>query len=59
MTDYALGGRITPWFTFGADRSLRLVYRNLRAARRYWLVVVSGFFLSRGYEEVLFPKLRD
>ncbi len=23
------------------------------------LVVVSGFFLSRGYEEVLFPKLRD
>jgi peptide/nickel transport system permease protein len=23
------------------------------------LVVVSGFFLARGYEEVLFPKLRD
>jgi len=44
VTDYALGGRVTPWFTFGADRSLRLVYRNLRAARRYWLVVVSGFF---------------
>jgi lipooligosaccharide transport system permease protein len=44
VTDYALGGRVTPWFTFGADRSLRLVYRNLRAARRYWLIVVSGFF---------------
>jgi len=44
MTDYALPTRITPWFAFGADRSLRLVYRNLRAARRYWLVMVSGFF---------------
>ena len=44
MSDYALTQRIAPWFTFGADRSLRLVYRNLRAARRYWLVMVSGFF---------------
>ncbi len=44
MTDYALTGRVAPWFTFGADRSLRLVYRNLKAARRYWLVMVSGFF---------------
>jgi len=44
VTDYALSGRLTPWFVFGADRSLRLVYRNLRAARRYWLVMVSGFF---------------
>jgi lipooligosaccharide transport system permease protein len=44
VTDYALTGRVAPWFTFGADRSLRLVYRNLRAARRYWLVMVSGFF---------------
>ena len=44
MTDYSIPTRVTPWFAFGADRSLRLVYRNLRAARRYWLVVVSGFF---------------
>jgi lipooligosaccharide transport system permease protein len=44
VSTYEVAGRITPWFTFGADRSLRLVYRNLRAARRYWLIVVSGFF---------------
>ena len=44
MTDYSIPTRVTPWFAFGADRSLRLVYRNLRAARRYWLVIVSGFF---------------
>jgi lipooligosaccharide transport system permease protein len=44
VTDYAIQGRVAPWFVFGADRSLRLVYRNLRAARRYWLVMVSGFF---------------
>jgi lipooligosaccharide transport system permease protein len=44
VTDYAISGRVTPWFVFGADRSLRLVHRNLRAARRYWLVMVSGFF---------------
>jgi lipooligosaccharide transport system permease protein len=44
VSDYAITTRIAPWFTFGADRSLRLVYRNLRAARRYWLVMVSGFF---------------
>ena len=44
MTDYALNRRVAPWFTFGADRSLHLVYRNLKAARRYWLVMVSGFF---------------
>ena len=44
MSDYAVTTRIAPWFTFGADRSLRLVYRNLRAAKRYWLVMVSGFF---------------
>lgn len=44
MTDYAAPARITPWFAFGADRSLRLVYRNIRAARRYWLIIVSGFF---------------
>jgi lipooligosaccharide transport system permease protein len=44
VTDYAVTTRIAPWFTFGADRSLRLVHRNLRAARRYWLVMVSGFF---------------
>ena len=44
MTDYTIPTRIAPWFAFGADRSFRLVYRNLRAARRYWLVMVSGFF---------------
>ena len=44
VTDYALTGRVAPWFTFGAGRSLRLVDRNLKAARRYWLVMVSGFF---------------
>jgi lipooligosaccharide transport system permease protein len=44
VSDYAVTTRIAPWFTFGADRSLRLVYRNLRAAKRYWLVMVSGFF---------------
>jgi lipooligosaccharide transport system permease protein len=40
----ALTARIVPWLTFGADRSLRLVYRNLRAARRFWVIMVSGFF---------------
>jgi lipooligosaccharide transport system permease protein len=44
LSEVALPTRVAPWFTFGADRSLRLVYRNLRAARRYWLIVVSGFF---------------
>jgi lipooligosaccharide transport system permease protein len=44
VSDYAVTTRVAPWFTFGADRSLRLVYRNLRAAKRYWLVMVSGFF---------------
>ena len=23
------------------------------------LVVVAGFFISRGYEEILFPKLKE
>jgi hypothetical protein len=23
------------------------------------LIVAAGFFISRGYEELLFPKLRD
>jgi len=44
VSSYTATARIAPWFTFGADRSLRLVYRNLRAARRYWIIVVSGFF---------------
>jgi lipooligosaccharide transport system permease protein len=44
VSEYAIPSRIAPWITFGADRSLRLVYRNLRAARRYWLVMFSGFF---------------
>ena len=42
--------------------------RRCRAASYHWfvppgiciiLVVVAGFFISRGYEEILFPKLRD
>jgi lipooligosaccharide transport system permease protein len=44
VSSYTATSRIAPWFTFGADRSLRLVYRNLRAARRFWIIVVSGFF---------------
>jgi lipooligosaccharide transport system permease protein len=44
VSTYTAAGRIAPWITFGADRSLRLVHRNLVAARRYWLIVVSGFF---------------
>jgi lipooligosaccharide transport system permease protein len=44
VSSYTVASRIAPWFTFGADRSLRLVHRNLVAARRYWLMVVSGFF---------------
>ncbi len=44
MTDYALTARIAPWLPFGSGRALHLVYRNLTAARRYWLVMVSGFF---------------
>jgi lipooligosaccharide transport system permease protein len=44
VSSYTATARIAPWFTFGADRSLRLVYRNLRALRTFWVVVVSGFF---------------
>ena len=44
MSAVDVAARVTPWFALGSDRSLRLVYRNLRAARRYWLIVVSGFF---------------
>jgi lipooligosaccharide transport system permease protein len=44
VSSYTATARIAPWLTFGADRSLRLVYRNLRALRSFWLVVVSGFF---------------
>jgi lipooligosaccharide transport system permease protein len=36
--------RILPRATFGANRSLRLVERNLVSSRDGWLVVVSGFF---------------
>ena len=44
MSTYTLAARIAPWVTFGADRSLRLVYRNVFALRRTWLVIASGFF---------------
>jgi lipooligosaccharide transport system permease protein len=44
VSSYTLAARITPWVTFGADRSLRLVYRNVFALRRTWLVIASGFF---------------
>lgn len=44
MSTYTAASRISPWFVFGADRSLRLVHRNLVAARRFWLIIVSGFF---------------
>jgi lipooligosaccharide transport system permease protein len=44
VSSYTLAPRVAPWFTFGADRSFRLVHRNLYAARRYWLIIVSGFF---------------
>jgi lipooligosaccharide transport system permease protein len=44
VSTYTAAARVAPWFTFGADRSFRLVYRNLVAARRFWLIIVSGFF---------------
>jgi lipooligosaccharide transport system permease protein len=44
VSSYTVTARIAPWITFGADRSLRLVYRNLRALRSFWMVVLSGFF---------------
>jgi lipooligosaccharide transport system permease protein len=44
LSTYTAAARVAPWFTFGADRSLRLVHRNLVAARRYWMIIVSGFF---------------
>jgi lipooligosaccharide transport system permease protein len=44
VSSMGAAARVVPWHAFGADRSLRLVYRNLRAARRFWIVIVSGFF---------------
>jgi lipooligosaccharide transport system permease protein len=44
VSSYTATSRIAPWFTFGADKSLRLVHRNLVAARRFWVIIVSGFF---------------
>lgn len=43
MTAFALAARVVP-VPFGARLALRLVHRNLVAARHYWFVVVSGFF---------------
>ena len=44
MTAISLAGRLAPRRSLGRLRALRLVHRNLVAARHYWLVVVSGFF---------------
>ena len=44
MTSLTAGARIAPGFGLGRDPALRLVYRNLHAARRYWVIMVSGFF---------------
>jgi lipooligosaccharide transport system permease protein len=44
VSSVTLTARVVPRLPFAGDRSLRLVYRNLRAARSFWLVMVSGFF---------------
>ena len=44
MSAISLAGRLAPRRSLGRLRALRLVHRNLVAARHYWLVVVSGFF---------------
>jgi lipooligosaccharide transport system permease protein len=44
VSDVTLHSRVAPWMSFRADRSLRLVHRNLVASRRFWLILVSGFF---------------
>jgi lipooligosaccharide transport system permease protein len=44
VSSVTLTSRVVPRIPFAGDRSLRLVYRNLRAARSFWLVMVSGFF---------------
>ena len=44
MSEYTLASRVVPRLPFSGDPALRLVQRNLTAARRYWLVLVSGFF---------------
>jgi lipooligosaccharide transport system permease protein len=36
--------RITPLFTFGSRRALRIIERNLLVYRHGWLVLLSGFF---------------
>ena len=44
MNAITTAGRIAPRLSFGSQRSLRLVRRNLVAARHYWLILFSGFF---------------
>ena len=44
MSSIAAAARVFPRLPFGGTRSLRLVHRNLKAARRFWVVIVSGFF---------------
>ena len=45
MTTFAAArARLVPRLALARDPALRLVYRNLRAARRYWVIMVSGFF---------------
>jgi lipooligosaccharide transport system permease protein len=43
VSSVTLTARVVPRLALG-DRPLRLVYRNLTAARHYWLIIVSGFF---------------
>ena len=44
MTTFVATTRVLPRLPFGGELAFRLVRRNLLAARRYWIVVVSGFF---------------
>jgi lipooligosaccharide transport system permease protein len=44
VTAVTLAARVLPRAALGGNRSWRLVQRNLVASRRYWLVIVSGFF---------------
>ena len=55
---YAARGVLYAYMGYAAFQ-IALTEVPQRADQQQSLVVVSGFFLSRGYEEVLFPKLRD
>ena len=44
MSTLAYAMRVLPRASVGGDRALRLVHRNLVAARHYWLIIFSGFF---------------